>query len=92
MALPAVAIVVGLIAGAASWGVSAVRVQHAANEAARAAVASTPSTAIATGRAIAGSDATVTVERDGVWWTVTVDAAAPWGGSVRGRAFARAQG
>ncbi len=90
--LPAVALVLGLIVGSATWGVGAVRVQHAANEAARAALVDSAPAAREVGRQIAGPDATVTVVRDGEWWVVTVDAPAPWGPRLHGDAVARAQG
>lgn len=91
VALPAVVLVVGLVLGVAARGVEAVRAQHAANEAARVAIADTPAAARDAGRAIAGPGAVVTVERDGAWWMATVNAPASWGGAVHARAISRAQ-
>ncbi len=91
VALPAVAVIVGLVLGVAAWGVDAARAQHAANEAARVAIADTPSAAREAGRTIAGPRAVVAIERDGVWWVATVDAPSSWGLAVHGRAITRAQ-
>ncbi len=96
VALPSVALVLGLVLGCATWGVGAIRVQHAANEAARVAIVGTPADARAAaqrvvGSGVAGSDVAVTVIRDGAWISVTVDAPAPWGPAFHAGAVARAQ-
>jgi hypothetical protein len=91
VALPAVALVLGLVLGSATWGVGAIRMQHAANEAARVAIVGTAADARAAAQRVAGPGATLTVTRDGVWISVTVDAPAPWGPAFRAGAVARAQ-
>ena len=91
VALPAVALVLGLILGSATWGVGAIRAQHAANEAARVAIVGTAADARATAQRVAGSGAAVTVTRDGAWISVTVDAPASWGPAFHAGAVARAQ-
>lgn len=91
VALPAVALVLGLVLGSATWGVGAIRAQHAANEAARVAIVGTPADARAVAERVAGPGAAVTVTRDGVWISVTVDAPAPWGPAFHAGAVARAQ-
>jgi Flp pilus assembly protein TadG len=91
VALPAVAVVIGLILGCATWGVGAIRVQHAANEAARVAMVDTAANAVASAERIAGPGASAQVERDGEWIVVTLDAPAPWGPSFHAEAVARAQ-
>jgi hypothetical protein len=91
VALPAVALVLGLILGSATWGVGAIRTQHAANEAARVAIVGTAADARTTAQRVAGSGAAVTVTRDGAWISVTVDAPAPWGPAFHAGAVARAQ-
>lgn len=91
VALPAVALVLGLILGSATWGVGAIRAQHAANEAARIAIAGTPSEARAAAQRVAGSAASVSVVSDGRWIEVTLDAPAPWGPAFHAEATARAQ-
>ena len=91
VALPAVALVLGLVLGSATWSVGAIRAQHAANEAARVAIVGTPAEARAAALRVAGEGAAVAVTRDGVWITVTVDAPAPWGPPFRAGAVARAQ-
>ena len=91
VALPAVALVLGLVLGSATWGVGSIRAQHAANEAARAAIVGTPADARAAARRVAGADCVVTVTRTGAWITVSVDAPAPWGPSFHAGAVARAQ-
>ena len=91
VALPAVALVLGLVLGSATWGVGAIRTQHAANEAARAAIVGTSADARAAGERVAGAGSVVTVTRDGAWITIGVDAPAPWGPSFHAAAAARAQ-
>jgi hypothetical protein len=91
VALPAVALVLGLILGCATWSVGAIRAQHAANEAARVAIVGTAADARAAGERVAGSGSVVTVTRDGAWISVTVDAPAPWGPAFHAGAVARAQ-
>ena len=91
VALPAVALVLGLVLGSATWAVGAIRAQHAANEGARAAVVGTPADARAAAERVAGPGAVVTVTRADAWITVTVDAPAPWGPPFHTGAVARAQ-
>jgi Flp pilus assembly protein TadG len=91
VALPAVALVIGTILGCATWGVGAIRVQHAANEGARIAIADTAATAAASAERIAGPGASASVKTDGAWITVSVDAPARWGPPFHAEAAARAQ-
>ena len=91
VALPAVALVLGMVLGSATWGVGAIRAQHAANEGARVAIAGTAADARAAAQHVAGAGTAVTVTRDGVWITVTVDAPAPWGPAFHAGAVAHAQ-
>ncbi len=91
VALPAVALVLGLVMGAATWGVGAVRVQSAANQAARVAIASPPTTARDVATRIAGPGSVATVAIAGDWIVVSVSAPAPWGPTYSAQAVARAQ-
>ena len=91
VALPAVALVLGLILGCATWGVGAIRVQHAANEAARVAIVDSAASAVASAEHIAGPGASARVTRDGEWILVAVDVPARWGPAFHAEAVARAQ-
>ncbi len=91
VALPAVAMVLGLILGCATWGVGAIRVQNAANEGARVAIAGSPEDARAAAQRAAGPGASARVARNGVWIAVTVEAPAPWGPELHAEAVARVQ-
>jgi Flp pilus assembly protein TadG len=91
VALPAVALVLGLILGCATWGVGAIRVQHAANEGARTAIVDTAANAVASAERIAGPGASASIMTDGVWIVVAVDAPAQWGPAFHAEAVARAQ-
>ena len=91
VALPAVALVVGMILGCATWGVGAIRVQHAANEGARVAIVDTAASAVASAERIAGPGASASVEKNGAWIVVAVDAPARWGPPFHAEAVARAQ-
>ncbi len=91
VALPAVALVLGLILGCATWGTGAIRVQNAASEGARAAIVGSPAQARASAQRVAGPGASARVVSDGTWIVVTVDAPAPWGPAFHAEAVARAQ-
>ena len=91
MVLPAIALLLGLLGIATQYGVALVRAQDAASAAARVAIVDSDAEAREAGQAVAGSDASVDVVRDGEWIRVTVWDTGPWGLVAQATAVTHAQ-